>query len=71
MDQEHKEGGVAAFQILSNRTLEDLTLRRPQNNAELLEVHGIGEMKAQKYGDALLDLMKEKPRASASGVHER
>ena len=57
-DQARAEGGIPAFQVLSNRTLEDLTLRRPQNAVELREVHGIGEMKLQKYGDALLDMLR-------------
>jgi ATP-dependent DNA helicase RecQ len=57
-DQAQLEGGIPAFQILSNRTLEDLALRKPQNDAQLMEVHGIGEMKLQKYGAALLDLMR-------------
>ncbi|MEO6907467.1 MAG: HRDC domain-containing protein, partial [Abditibacteriaceae bacterium] len=58
IDQARKEGGIPAFQVLSNRTLEDLALRKPQNDAELMEVFGIGEMKAKKYGNALLDLMR-------------
>jgi ATP-dependent DNA helicase RecQ len=56
--QARHEGGIPAFQVLSNRALIDLAYRKPQNDAELMQVFGIGEMKARKYGEALLDLLR-------------
>jgi len=41
--------------IFQRKTLLDLVQKRPQNHAELLSVFGIGEVRASKYGAALLD----------------
>mmetsp|Transcript_7401 Transcript_7401/g.15378 ORF Transcript_7401/g.15378 Transcript_7401/m.15378 type:complete len:747 (+) Transcript_7401:159-2399(+) len=43
------------YLIFHDTTLWDLILKRPQKHAELLSVYGIGEVKASKYGAALLD----------------
>jgi ATP-dependent DNA helicase RecQ len=44
--------------VLPNRSLLELAHRKPKTNEELIQIFGIGEMKVQKYGDALLDLMQ-------------
>lgn len=49
---------VPDFFVLTTQAIEDLTYRKPKNKAELIQVRGIGEMKVQKYGAALLDLMR-------------
>jgi ATP-dependent DNA helicase RecQ len=61
-DQARQEN-LPAYCIISNQAIEDLTYRKPKNKAELIEVRGIGEMKVQKYGAALLDLINEESRA--------
>jgi ATP-dependent DNA helicase RecQ len=48
------ERGVPAYVIFSDRTLEDMAVRRPQNGAALLQVHGVGNAKLMQYGDAFL-----------------
>lgn len=45
---------LPAYCIVQNRTLQELTQRLPTDRHALLEVYGIGEEKARKYGDALL-----------------
>ena len=50
--------GVPPYVIASDRTLRDLALLRPANRSELLLVHGIGPAKAERYGEALLRVVK-------------
>ena len=52
-----REQGVPAYVILHDRTLHQLAALRPGTLAELLDVPGIGEAKAARYGAALLDLL--------------
>ncbi len=54
-----REQGVPAYVILHDRALHELAARRPQTGAELLDVAGIGQAKAERYGAALLELLKE------------
>ena len=48
------EQGVAAFMIFGDATLADLAARKPKTLEALLEVSGIGQFKARKYGTAVL-----------------
>ncbi|MBI5921503.1 MAG: DNA helicase RecQ [Betaproteobacteria bacterium] len=57
--QTAREQGVPAYVILHDKTLHELAVRRPQTLGELLNVAGIGEAKAARYGTALLELLKE------------
>ncbi len=49
--------GVPAYVILHDKTLRELAARRPASLADLLCVPGIGQAKAERYGEALLRLM--------------
>ncbi len=51
--------GVPAYVILHDKALADLARRRPATPDELLEVHGIGEAKAAKYGQDLLQAIDQ------------
>jgi len=53
--QEH----VPAYIILSNAALVDMAQKRPHTRAELLDVSGIGEVKAQRYGKIFLNAILE------------
>ncbi len=53
-----EEQGVPAFVIFGDVTLIDLAIKKPSTAAELLFVTGIGEHKANKYGEALLRVMR-------------
>lgn len=46
--------GVPPFVIFSDKTLQDMVARRPQNDVEFLEVNGVGANKLEKYGSAFL-----------------
>jgi len=52
-----REQGVPAYVILHDRALRELAARRPACLADLLEVPGIGQAKADRYGEALLRLV--------------
>ena len=56
--QTAREQGVPAYVILHDKTLHELAARRPQSMDALLNVGGIGEAKAARYGAALLKLLK-------------
>lgn len=45
---------VPPFMIFSNATLTDMAAKQPRSLAEILEVSGVGEKKAEKYGSAFL-----------------
>ena len=46
--------GVPLYVIFSNATLADMARRRPASMEAFLEVSGVGEVKARKYGKAFL-----------------
>ncbi|HTU42269.1 MAG TPA: RecQ family ATP-dependent DNA helicase [Candidatus Aquilonibacter sp.] len=50
-----KEKGVAAFVVLHDSTLEEICRRPPKFLAELRQIQGIGERKAEVYGQSILD----------------
>lgn len=61
-----QEENVPAYIIFSNAALADMSKRQPQNMAEFLQVTGVGEVKATRYGQMFLDVihnwMKETER---------
>ncbi|HEY8856205.1 MAG TPA: DNA helicase RecQ [Rugosibacter sp.] len=52
-----REQGVPAYVILHDRTLFELAARRPHSTDELLDVPGIGQAKADRYGESLLGVL--------------
>jgi ATP-dependent DNA helicase RecQ len=50
---------VPAYVILHDATLDALSRQRPHNLNELLEVPGIGERKAERFGKKILELIAE------------
>jgi ATP-dependent DNA helicase RecQ len=53
-----REQGVAPYVIASDRSLRELCSLKPRNLAELLDVYGFGETRAERYGPALLEVVK-------------
>lgn len=49
--------GVPPYIILNDKTLHDLTAKRPDNMIALLDIDGIGKVKQIQYGEELLDLI--------------
>ena len=54
-----REQGVPAYVILHDRTLLELAAHRPETAEALLEIPGIGQAKAERYGEELLDVLME------------
>ena len=46
--------GVPPYIIFSNAALTDMAAKAPRNIDEFLEVSGVGQVKAQKYGEEFL-----------------
>ncbi len=53
---------VPPFKVFPDRTLDALVARRPSNEAELLEVPGIGPAVAKKYGAHVLRVIRSSGR---------
>lgn len=50
---------VPPFVVASDRTLRDLARLRPRTESELLEAHGMGPVKAARYGAGFLSVIKQ------------
>jgi len=42
-----------------NKTLKELSYKLPQTKAEMLSIHGIGEVKFDRYGEEFLVLLSK------------
>lgn len=51
-----KKLGLPAYMVLNDRTLRGLAAAQPRNPRELLDVNGMGPAKADRFGEALLEL---------------
>lgn len=49
--------GVPAYVVFSNHTLHDMCRKMPHDSYELLDVSGVGEVKADRYGTEFLELI--------------
>ena len=64
-----KETNVPAYIVLHDSSLEEICRRQPKFLAELLEIPGIGERKAEVYGQEILNALekfRQGTRASGS-----
>ncbi|MGC1862732.1 MAG: HRDC domain-containing protein, partial [Methylocystis sp.] len=50
---------VPAFMIFADRTLIDMAEKRPSTLEDLRRVHGVGERKIARYGEAFLEALEE------------
>ena len=57
-----EEENVPPYVIFGDRAIEDLILKKPRMVRELLNVFGIGEIKAEKFGLARLHLVENAGR---------
>jgi ATP-dependent DNA helicase RecQ len=66
-----KEKSVPAYIVLHDSSLEEICRRQPKLFAELLEIPGIGERKAEIYGQLLLDSLEKFRQGQRAGGAER
>ncbi len=50
-----KDLGVPPYVVFHDKTLKEMAARKPTTRAELLEVSGVGERKADQYGERFLE----------------
>lgn len=50
-----RQENVPAYVVFSNATLMDMADKAPCSMVEFLEVSGVGEVKAERYGQTFLD----------------
>ncbi len=51
-----------AYVVFSDRTLVDMAAMRPAALAEMHHIHGVGEVKLEKYGTPFLEVIAKHPR---------
>jgi ATP-dependent DNA helicase RecQ len=56
--KEAKKLGLPPFVIFQDPSLEDMALKYPISIEELVNIHGVGEGKARKYGKAFVTLIQ-------------
>lgn len=61
LEQSRKEH-CKPYYIFNDMQMEELIVRNPQNRKELLEVAGFGNVKVEKYGDAILEILHSEGR---------
>src|SRR5574344_203009 len=53
-----EELNVPPYVIFGDKTLADIATKKPRTNTALLDCYGIGEMKAEKFGEAVLRIVR-------------
>lgn len=53
------EAKIPPYMVFSNATLEDMARRRPNSLDDFLQISGVGEAKAKKYGKAFLEKLRK------------
>ena len=54
-----EEEGVAPFVIFHDKTLRTIAGHKPNSLAALLDIPGIGEVKVERYGRRVLNVVNE------------
>lgn len=52
------EKGVAPYMVFSDKTLKDMAHSLPSTKEDMLDIHGVGELKFQRFGQAFLEVCK-------------
>ena len=55
-----RASGMPAYVICNDRTLVEIASTRPATESQLLDVHGLGEVKVGRFGEELLALVGER-----------
>ena len=53
-----EENNIPPYYIFSDRTLMELANKKPATRSALYTIHGIGDIKAEKFGDAILEVIR-------------
>ena len=52
------EKGIPPYIVFSDKTLKDLSVKQPKSKEDMLDVHGIGEVKFERYGKEFLEILQ-------------
>ena len=53
------EQNLPAYCILTNKSLEEISTKKPQDFQDLEKIHGMGEIKIEKYGSQILRIIND------------
>jgi ATP-dependent DNA helicase RecQ len=53
-----KEMELPAYVIFHDKTLKEMAIRRPRTRKDLLQITGVGEIKAAQFGERFLDAIQ-------------
>lgn len=62
--------GAPPYVILTNRQLVELVRQRPDSKAGIGRIHGLGDKKVARHGEALLRLLWSQPADPSGGTEE-
>jgi len=54
-----KRENIPPYIVFNDKTLKDMSVKLPKNRDEMLNIHGIGEIKYKKYGKEFLEVINE------------
>ena len=54
-----EENGMPAYHIASNAVLEAISVRQPDTERGLLDIKGMGPVKVEAYGEAILSILQD------------
>lgn len=54
-----KEAEVPPYVIFGDRTLQDIAAKKPVALSQLTDIYGIGEVKADRYGDEIISIVRQ------------
>jgi ATP-dependent DNA helicase RecQ len=54
------EAGIPPYVIFHDSTLREIAERKPRDLRELAEVQGVGVVKLERYGEAMLQALSER-----------
>jgi ATP-dependent DNA helicase RecQ len=61
-----REEQVPAYVVFADRTLLEMSVRRPKSPYALGEIRGVGPMKIEKYGERFLELLRSTDETEAA-----
>jgi ATP-dependent DNA helicase RecQ len=61
-----REDKVPAYVVFTDRTLQEMAVRRPKSPYALGEIRGVGPMKIDKYGERFLELLRTADETEAA-----
>jgi len=64
------EAHVPAYVVFSDATLREMAATRPSTSDELLAVSGVGAAKLERYGDAFLTVIAQRPETTPAGASQ-